>query len=78
MSKVIVLNQQAIEEVLDMKQVIEAVELVYISKSRGTSAVWPMVFYAFEPGNADMDIKSGYLKEKKYTDSSWFHGLAKT
>lgn len=64
MSRVVILNQKSIEEVLDMKQVIEVVEQVYSSKSAGEAVVWPMVFYEFEPGKADMDIKSGYLKEK--------------
>jgi len=64
MGKVIVLNQKAVEEVLDMAQVVEAVEQVYISKSAGNATVWPMVFYEFEKGKADMDIKSGVLSEK--------------
>lgn len=61
MGKIIVLNQKVVEEVLDMAQVVEAVEQVYISKSAGNATVWPMVFYEFEKGKADMDIKSGFL-----------------
>ncbi|WP_432409412.1 ornithine cyclodeaminase family protein [Wukongibacter sp. M2B1] len=75
MSKVMVLNQKAIEEVLDMKQVIEVIEKVYLSKSTDSAVVWPMIFYEFEPGNADMDIKSGYLKENEIYGLklvSWF------
>ena len=75
MSKVIVLGQKAIEEVLDMKQVIEVVEKVYFSKSTGSAIVWPMIFYEFEPGKADMDIKSGYIKENEIYGLklvSWF------
>lgn len=62
MNKMIVLNQKIIEEILDMKQVIEAVELVYILKSQGNTELFSMVFHEFERGVADMDIKSGYLK----------------
>lgn len=62
MSKVRILNHEVIDQVLDMKQVIEAVEKVYTLKSSGETDLFPMVFYEFERGKADMDIKSGYLK----------------
>ena len=61
--KVKVLNQEVIEEVLDMKSVIEKVEEVYKLKCQKKAEVWPMIFYEFEPGVSDMDIKSGYLKD---------------
>jgi ornithine cyclodeaminase/alanine dehydrogenase len=63
MFNVKVLNQEVIEEVLDMKSVIEKVEEVYKLKCQDKADVWPMVFYEFESGVADMDIKSGYLKD---------------
>ncbi|MHB1394886.1 MAG: ornithine cyclodeaminase family protein [Clostridia bacterium] len=62
MSKVRILNHEVIDQVLDMKQVIDAVEKVYTLKSSGETDLFPMVFYEFERGKADMDIKSGYLK----------------
>jgi ornithine cyclodeaminase/alanine dehydrogenase len=62
MSKVRILNHEVIEQVLDMKQVIEAVEKVYALKSSGKTELFPMVFHEFERGKADMDIKSGHLK----------------
>ena len=62
MSKVRILDHKVIDQVLDMKQVIEAVEKVYALKSSGETDLFPMVFYEFERGKADMDIKSGYLK----------------
>jgi len=62
MLKVRVLNQQDVEKTLDMKQVISAVENVYMLKANREAAVWPMVFHEFKTGVADMDIKSGYLK----------------
>ncbi|MCT4620047.1 MAG: ornithine cyclodeaminase family protein [Marinisporobacter sp.] len=63
MFKVKVLNQELIKETLGMKEVIEAVEKVYILKAEKKADVWPMIFHEFEPGVADMDIKSGYLKD---------------
>lgn len=62
MSEVRILNHEIIDQVLDMKQVIGAVEKVYTLKSSGETDLFPMVFYEFERGKADMDIKSGYLK----------------
>lgn len=64
MSKVMVLSEQSIRQVLDMEDVIEGIEKVYLAKKAGTGVVWDMVFYEFEPGKADMDIKSGYLREQ--------------
>lgn len=61
--KMRVLNTEDVMKVVEMKPVIEAVEQVYVQKSRGEAAVWPTVFYEFEPGVSDMDIKSGYLKD---------------
>lgn len=63
MFKVRVLNQENIKKVLDMASVIDAVERVYVLKHQKKADVFPMVFHEFERGVADMDIKSGYLKE---------------
>ncbi|MBK5251822.1 MAG: ornithine cyclodeaminase family protein [Peptostreptococcaceae bacterium] len=63
MFKVRVLNQENIKKVLDMSSVIDAVERVYVLKHQKKADVFPMVFHEFERGVADMDIKSGYLKE---------------
>ena len=62
MSEVLVLSQEDIAKVLDMKLAIKAVEDVYIQKASGNAEVFPMVFHEFESGVADMDIKSGHLK----------------
>ncbi|WP_432663637.1 ornithine cyclodeaminase family protein [Wukongibacter baidiensis] len=62
MSKIKVFNQETIEEILDMKKVIETVEEVYTLKAEGQAELFPMVFHEFERGVADMDIKSGHLK----------------
>lgn len=65
MSKFKVLCKDELSKLLKMNQVIEVVESVYKAKSEGMTDVWPTVFYDFEPGKADLDIKSGYLKSNK-------------
>lgn len=78
--KVIVLNDEQIESVLDEKSVIEAVEGAYRQKSEKKASVWPLVFYEFDPGHADMDIKSGCLEEDDIYGLklvSWFGENAK-
>lgn len=57
-----VLSKEDIMRVCDIKEVIQGVESVYIAKSNQECEVWPTVFYDFETGVADLDIKSGYLK----------------
>lgn len=64
MFSVKVLNQEVIKKTLGMKQVIERVEKVYALKAEKKADVWPMIFYEFDPGVADMDIKSGYLNDE--------------
>lgn len=62
MFKVKVLNQTVLQEVLEMPMVIQAIEDVYTLKEQNQTALFPMVFHEFNPGVADMDIKSGHLK----------------
>jgi len=57
-----VLNREETEEVLSMTEVIKTVEEVYRLKSEGSTTVFPLIFHEFNPGVADMDIKSGWLK----------------
>ncbi|WP_028778312.1 ornithine cyclodeaminase family protein [Shimazuella kribbensis] len=56
-----VLNQAAIQENLDMRSCLEIVERAYTLKDEQKATLFPMVFHEFEPGVADMDIKSGHL-----------------
>jgi len=70
-----VLSKNDIMQVLEMKPIIRCVEQVYCQKSEGDTVVWPTTFYEFDPGHADMDIKSGYLKGAKlygHKTVSWF------
>ncbi|MCL1809674.1 MAG: ornithine cyclodeaminase family protein [Clostridiales bacterium] len=74
-----ILNQEQTEKVLDMKTVIADIEEVYSMKSRGVGKLFPLVFHEFEPGAADMDIKSGLLEEAGIFGLklvSWFSGNA--
>ena len=69
MTKMTVLNAAAIEELLTIPMAVSAVEQAYLEKAKGDAALWPMVFHEFDPGHADLDIKSGNL------DGLGFYGL---
>lgn len=56
-----VLNQEAVEQSLDMRSCLDVVERAYRLKSEGEATLFPMIFHEFNPGVADMDIKSGQL-----------------
>ncbi|MCL1983044.1 MAG: ornithine cyclodeaminase family protein [Clostridiales bacterium] len=74
-----ILNLEQTEEVLEMKTVIKDIEEVYAMKSRGAGKLFPLVFHEFEPGVADMDIKSGLLEDAGIFGLklvSWFSGNA--
>lgn len=62
MYKVKVLSGEDIEQVLKMQDVIPAVESVYRQKAHDAAVDWPTIYYEFNPGKADTDIKSGWLK----------------
>ncbi|SEM43461.1 ornithine cyclodeaminase [Paenisporosarcina quisquiliarum] len=70
-----VLSNEIVKQVLNVNQVIDLVETVYKSKSESKTESWPTIFYDFQPGKADMDIKSGYLKSEKlfgHKTVTWF------
>ena len=62
MSKIIILNEETIKELLDIKNVIKVVEQAYTLKNSNQADLFPIITHIFEPGKADMDIKSGHLK----------------
>lgn len=64
MGKIRVLSGEDIEKVFNLNMALEAVEKAYVQKHTGSGQVWPMVFHEFEPGKADLDIKSGNLNEE--------------
>jgi ornithine cyclodeaminase/alanine dehydrogenase len=75
MTNIKVLSSSDVQNVLKIDEVINIVEKVYKKKTEGQAETWPTVFYDFESGNADMDIKSGYIKGTEIFGSktvSWF------
>ncbi len=61
MSEIRILSAKDVAACLTMDEVIDAVRETYRQKAEGAAEAWPMVYHAFEPGVADMDIKSGVL-----------------
>ncbi len=61
MYKIRVLNSEDLNKLLDMKDVIEAVETAYVQYSNGEAELFPVISHEFEPGLKEMDIKSGFL-----------------
>ena len=61
MSVIKVLSAEAVERLFTIPMAIEAVERAYREKHSGQGGTWPMVFHEFDPGHADLDIKSGHL-----------------
>ncbi|MFJ7407085.1 MULTISPECIES: ornithine cyclodeaminase family protein [unclassified Lysinibacillus] len=75
MFEIRILSKEDVKKLISMQQVIEVVESVYKAKSDGLTDVWPTVFYEFNRGKADLDIKSGYLKSKQlfgHKTVTWF------
>ena len=58
------ISAEEVRQKLTIGEAIACTESVYRQKSEGKTVVWPTVFYEFDPGHADMDIKSGYLKDR--------------
>ena len=61
MADIRILSAQDISRVFTIADALEAVEDAYRQKANGTGIAWPMVYAAFEPDVADMDIRSGEL-----------------
>lgn len=61
MSEIRILSAKDVAGCLAMGEVIDAVRATYEQKATGEAEAWPMIYHAFEPGVADMDIKSGVL-----------------
>ena len=74
MFSVPVLSGKDLVSLLDMKDVLEVVRSVYERKAEGKTTVFPMVFHEFNSGVADMDIKSGDIKDDIFGLKlvSWF------
>lgn len=57
-----IISQADIASTLTPSQVIACVEEAFIWKAQDKTSTFPLVFHEFEPGSADMDIKSGHLQ----------------
>ncbi|SHJ25810.1 ornithine cyclodeaminase [Dethiosulfatibacter aminovorans DSM 17477] len=60
--EVSIFGRKDMQEILEMKEVIEGVKAVYKLKAEEETAVWPLVSYDFEEPAGVMDIKSGYIR----------------
>lgn len=58
-----ILSKEVTEKVLKMPEVIDTVKEVYRLKAEGKTEIFPLIFHEFLPGKADMDIKSGWIRE---------------
>ena len=65
MQKIRILSESDIEKLFTLPMAIEAVEKAYLQKQAGSGEIWPMIFHEFEPGRADLDIKSGNLNQEE-------------
>jgi ornithine cyclodeaminase/alanine dehydrogenase len=63
MYKIRTLNSEDLKKLLDIKDVITAVEIAYEQYSRGEAALFPVIAHEFEQGVRELDIKSGFLSE---------------
>lgn len=61
MQELLALSSEDISQVLTLSDALDAVEGAYRQKALGTGEAWPMVYHEFQPGAADMDIRSGEL-----------------
>lgn len=61
MSAIRILSAADVKALFTLPMAMEAVEKAYLQKHTGQGGVWPLVFHEFDPGHADLDIKSGNL-----------------
>jgi alanine dehydrogenase len=75
-----VLKKEDTQKVLKMDEVITTVEEVYEAQSAGNTVIYPLITEEFVPGSAEMDIKSGWIKNKNIYGLkvvSWFENNEK-
>jgi len=61
MSRIRIISAADVKALFTLPMAIEAVERAYLQKHTKQGGVWPLVFHEFDPGHADLDIKSGNL-----------------
>lgn len=76
MNQIMIVNEKTMKEILDIGNVIEVVKEAYQLKASQQADLFPIITHVFEPGIADMDIKSGHIKGKQNVFGlklvSWF------
>ena len=65
MSSFKVFDEKSIQSLLDLPAVIRSVESAYKAKAENQAEVWPMIYRKLGQA-ADMDIRSGWMKNKKF------------
>lgn len=65
MSEIKILKAKDTMSTLIMTDVINVVEKAYSSQSKGNTKIYPLITDEFIPGKAEMDIKSGWMKNEK-------------
>lgn len=65
MSSFKVFDEKSIQSLLDLPAVIRSVESAYKAKAENQAEVWPMIYRKLGQ-DADMDIRSGWMKNKKF------------
>lgn len=65
MSSFKVFDEKSIQSLLDLLAVIRSVESAYKAKAENQAEVWPMIYRKLGQA-ADMDIRSGWMKNKKF------------
>ena len=61
MSSIRIISAADVKALFTLPMALAAVERAYLQKHTGQGGVWPLVFHEFDPGHADLDIKSGNL-----------------
>lgn len=61
MSEVRIISAADVKSLFTVSAALEAAENAFLQKQSGAGKVWPMLFHEFDPGKADLDIKSGGL-----------------
>lgn len=70
-----ILDSELLKKLLSINNVIDIVESTYANKEKKETVTWPTIFYEFQKEKADMDIKSGYIKNENvfgHKTASWF------
>ena len=74
MSSFKVFDEKSIQSLMDLPAVIRSVESAYKAKAENQAEVWPMIYRKLGQA-ADMDIRSGWMKNKKFFGCKILHQI---